>query len=425
MKSFFKRNEFKHDLFHHDMAQIVKMVERNYPEIKRPYESTLTLYFYDPVKTEPEIDTSLRLRAYSDLPIENLSMQKLLPLHWTVERKKSEAKVFLGELDKLQEIPDDNQEALEILHKTHVTNLVKAVHRRHFAISPHKDERHRITIDYSRLLYKVVDKRLELLGDLGPRIEVKLPILDREDDFPVIQDIAPYVFWLPFGAFELYMQFYMHKTISDHTYLKFPEIEIKHTISVNDPEKTFVRLHAWLEGKADSWRLLLPYPHVFSRVRRYHLCAGPDAECAYTVVETRAGRCSLKTKKATEAHGEILLRRTQASHSTDIDGAKCEPDEFIRQHQLRKLNAFRKAQLKIPVVLDSGSVFQFSVDECLGEDGRILNQIEIEHAGSLNGSAGSVDEILDEIKQVSIALEESPVGAAISPTQVSKYEFFT
>ncbi|MDA7948085.1 MAG: hypothetical protein MPJ78_11495 [Hyphomicrobiaceae bacterium] len=425
MRQFLARNEFKHDLFRNDLERISPEIEKTYEEIVRPYSATFTLYFYDPEKGAPGVDTALRLRSYTDMPDSSATFSDLKAMPWHVEHKDGGQKTNVADVDHLAAANGNTSDALRVLNETHVANLLKVEQRRHFAIGPEKDERHRMTVDARRLVYKIDGDDVLLLGDLGPRIEVKLPADVSEDGLDVVSDIKSRAFWLPFGAFELYMEYVLREAIDANSYLSRPEMEVKHTIE-GDPVETFRAIHEWVGSASSGGSHMLPNPHAYSRARRYHLCKGPDSDCDYTVVETRAGRCSLKVKCGARPSGTALVRETTASHTTDTDGYLGDPVTFIAQQGLERLNTFRKSQLKTVLLRPNQHLYQFSVDQCVDVAGRILNQLEIEFAGTLRGvSPAPTEQILEEMQQISEALRRSPAGKALAPTHTAKFAFFT
>ena len=165
---------------------------------------------------------------------------------------------------------------------------------------------------------------------MSPRVEVKLPVEEPEDSLPISGRLRAAGHWTPFAAMERYFQFLLRHSLPMETHTQLPEIEAKHAITAGEPDEIFDQLHSWLLTKQEEWRLLLPFPHSIARVRRYHVCEGPDAHSTATVVETAAGRCSLKIKRYSQQQGSALLRDTDASHTTDLDGAMMMPDEFVR-----------------------------------------------------------------------------------------------
>ncbi|MCP4781688.1 MAG: hypothetical protein GY877_13400 [Hyphomicrobium sp.] len=425
MKRVVVRDERKYDLFSSDYRCLQGELTASYREIPRECTSTLTLYFYDPKKGPPDVLTDFRLRTYGNLSQNGLSFDDLAALHWHVEIKSPNTKEVIEDNYCLRPAPvttEDGQE-LYILYKPYLANLIKVSRRQHFALHSTDDESHRLTADSARELYKVTGRDLTFLGDMGPRIEIKHPTGETEDNWPMVRDIEGSSFWAPFGALEFYMQHLLHKYVKPETYLAFPEIEVKHQFSGAAPEGVFGGIFDWLSEPTDRWQLLLPFPHAFSRTRRYHVCAGSDPDTHYTVVETRSGLCSLKTKKAAGEINDVLLRDTQAMHTTDTSGEKTSPDTFIRDRGLTKLNAFRKTQLKIPIALRDGAVFQFTVDHCVDENGHILDQVEIEYGGSLNEQP-SAEKIFAAMHDLSTEMENSVEVGSLVSTNVSKYDFF-
>ncbi|MFY1620955.1 hypothetical protein [Micromonospora sp. WMMD736] len=417
------RNEVKYDLFRSDLPTIEKTIERDYPEIDRPQPVTLTLYFYSPERGAPDVDTSFRLRTYAHLDDPTaVTMGDIKKLTWRVEKKYGKTKERLGTIAGLPESAVGDGEAWDLAGAVRRPNLLKMTRRRHFALAEAHDELQRLTIDLSREVVKM-GRQPRPLGDLGPRVEVKLPH-DDESAVPITRRLRAAGHWKPFAGLTSYFQFLLHSLVPMRTHLALPEIEYKHMLSSNNIERTFGQLSGWLHDRQDKWRLLLPFPHSVARVRRYHVCRGLRPNTTTTVVETASGRCSLKTKEDARQSGSVLLRATQASHTTDLDGAVTTPDNFIQDRGLEKLNEFTKTQRKIPIALANGHSFQFSIDHCADTSGRRLRQIEIEYIGSLDGHIAPVDQVVEEIDYVGRRLLESPIGPALEPTHVSKHTFF-
>jgi len=208
------------------------------------------------------------------------------------------------------------------------------------------------------------------------------------------------------------------------THMSLPEIESKFAITSGTPEEVFDELFAFLCSMRGEWRFLLPYPRVITRTRRYHVCQGPRPDSTATVVETASGRCSLKIKDDARTQGAALLRSTQASHTTDLDGLMMTPDGFILANRLTKINEFTKVQRKIPIALANGHGFQFTLDRCTDPSGRSLVQIEIEFIGSTDGRAPRTEQVLEELHNVARTMLASPLGAFLESTHVSKHAFF-
>jgi hypothetical protein len=97
-------------------------------------------------------------------------------------------------------------------------------------------------------------------------------------------------------------------------------------------------------------------------MRRYHFCIGDDndAQCG---VETTAGRLSAKVKRFAEVRGRAVVRNTTASRSTDLDGVRERPEDFIARHGWRRINMMTKVQAKIPFALRSGTAYLASAQD--------------------------------------------------------------
>jgi len=419
------RNEFKYDLFRSDLPEIMRSIEREHDEIERPAPTTLTLFFYSSRVGAPEVETRLRLRAYGhvDNPTA-VTLDELKTMSWRIEKKHGHIKECLGTITKLPKSVAADHEAWDIAGTILRPNLLKVTQQRHFALTPDHDESHRLTVDLSRNVFKF-SGQLQHLGDMGPRVEVKLPANKNEDLVPLTRRLRIIGHWTPFAGLAGYFQFLLRDQIPAETHLLLPEIEAKHVISSGSPLEVFDRLYGWLHTKRDQWRLLLPYPHTITRVRRYHVCKSTFPDSSATVVETAAGRCSLKVKDTARQHGSLLLRETSASHETDRNGAVMPADDFIRAHGLAKLNAFTKVQRKIPIALANGHGFQFSLDQCTDHSGRHLAQIEIEYIGSTDGRVPSAGQVLNEMDDIAGELRSSPLGPSLERTHLAKHAFFS
>jgi hypothetical protein len=419
------RNEFKYDLFRSELTAILSAIERDYEEIERPTPATLTLYFYDAERGAPEVDPFFRLRTYAHFDPNATTLDDIKALPWQVQKKCGHEKKPLGALDHLPASMAPDEEVWDLLGATRRPNLLKVSQRRHFAVGETCDESERITVDLARSVFKVADHRLQPLGDMGPRVEVKLPVGELEESVPIAGRLRAASYWMPFGTMANYSQFLLRRSLPMETHTSLPEIETKYAITSGSTEQVFDELFAFLCARQGEWRLLLPYPHMVTRTRRYHVCQGPRPGSTATVVETASGRCSLKIKDDARSEGSALLRSTQASHTTDLDGLMMTPHEFVLANGLTKINEFTKVQRKIPIALANGHGFQFSLDRCTDPLGRSLAQIEIEFIGSTDGREPRTEQVLDEIHDVARAMLASPLGAFLESTHVSKHAFFS
>ena len=155
----------------------------------------------------------------------------------------------------------------ELLGETRRPNLLKVSQRRHFAVDETHDESQRITVDLSRSVFKIVDQRLVPLGDIGPRVEVKLPAGQPEDSLPMARRLRGASYWMPFGTMANYFQFLLRGALPMETHMSLPEIESKFAITSGTPEEVFATSSAsWSERRnwlhqpkgitADHWNYL-------------------------------------------------------------------------------------------------------------------------------------------------------------------------
>ncbi|KAL7939986.1 hypothetical protein V8C42DRAFT_358264 [Trichoderma barbatum] len=413
------RSEFKYDLFQHDVSDIYRAVEREYQEINRPNNTTLTLYFHDIGQGAPAMDFSFRLRSYANFDRGITTLQDIRMLQWQVENKYEDKKTQLSILTSLPE-----GDEWHLFGATRRPATLKTSQRRHFAIGEPKDESRRVTIDVSRSLFQIVGQDLKLLGDMGPRVEVKLPGDVSEDHFPLANRLRTASHWMAFGSLTTYNRSVLANLFPSETHMSLPEIESKYQIASGSAEQVFQGLFSFLSNGQRNWQLVLPYPHIIIRTRRYHVCQGLAPGSTVTIVETSSGRCSIKIKNDARSQGSVLLRTTQASHTTDINGQMMSPDEFAAAHGLTKINKFTKLQRKIPIALANGHGFQFTVDLCTDPQGRSLAQVEIEYMGSTDGIAPPTEQVLGEIQDIGHAMMASPIGLCLSSTHLTKHAFF-
>jgi hypothetical protein len=217
------RNEFKYDLFGSDLPDVISVIERDHKEIKRPTPATLTLYFYDAELGAPEVDPFYRLRTYAHFDPDATSLDDIKALPWQVQKKCGHEKRPLGTLEGLPASIAPDDEVWELLGETRRPNLLKVSKRRHFAVDETHDESQRITVDLSRSVFKIVDQRLVPLGDIGPRVEVKLPAGQPEDSLPMARRLRGASYWMPFGTMANYFQFLLRGALPMETHMSLPD----------------------------------------------------------------------------------------------------------------------------------------------------------------------------------------------------------
>lgn len=418
-----ERNEYRHDLFITDLTKILPDLEATYEEIVRTTPITLTLYFYDRESGPPNVDMNFRLRAYADLDPHTATLHDLKKLDWRVEKKTDHVKQEVAELTGLASTGD--QEAYEILHVTHQAHSVKVATRRHFSMLREECEDHRLTVDTSRAVFDVDGHQLRFLADIGPRVEVKVPTNEDESSFQLKEELQRLSTWGPYRTLGPCLEELVREGFPASTREPFGEVEIKNEVIADKPSDVFYQILSALQNvQGDELKFVLPYPYMYSRVRRYHVCTGPESDATYTVVETPAGRFSLKVKRKARSTGEVLVRNTEASHTTDHDGEITTIDAYLREQGLTKLDAFVKTQLKTPVVLANGIGVQITLDQCVSEKGRKLNQLELEFMGSTQGIPSGTEEVMAAMNYVQSLIQHSPAGTSLSPTIVQKWYYF-
>ncbi len=415
------RIEMKFDLFQHDLAAILPIVEASLSELTRPYETTATIHFTDPVHGAPSVDFGNRLRGYFDQSSVKPCIGTLGRLDWKIETKHRKIKKVEGRLHGLSPAAGSSS-AFVVRGKPQVANTLKLAKRRHFALGQRQDESRRLTIDLHRSLYKFGDAELLHLGDMGPRLELKSPLGGHR---ALIQRLSGGELHksLPFSSLYLYFQHVLRSRICKSTFSHLGELEAKFAVKTGNARDLLQPVLEWIARNSHSFSLLLPAPNYMSRMRRYHVCDTGDMGQA-TIVETPAGRCSLKTKRNAHTDGVVLVRETVASHTTDTDGTMLNAHSFARAHGLRLLNSFVKTQRKVPFHLRNGLAFQISADECECENGHRLDQLELEFIGDVTGKRPDGPSVLATMSDLVKSIQQSPFAASLRPTRLSKHQYF-
>jgi hypothetical protein len=280
----------------------------------------------------------------------------------------------------------------------------------------------RVTVDHERHLFRMVTGLMRPLGQMGPRVEVKADSASEIEATLATLNPNGLLKRLPYGSLELLFQDLLRDTVVPGTCQESPEIEAKFDICGRNPATVGPAVIDWLSAR-EGTRLLLPFPHQIVRMRRYHVCAGADDAAEHSVVETTAGLLSAKVKRNAMLRDGVLLRRTVASRTTDIDGA-CEPIElFLARRGWRRLSTFTKVQTKIPFALPNGNAYLVSIDNCVDACGKRLNQLELEYIGYLGAPAAPQD-ICAEVALLASQLAAQPLGQSLQPTAQSKHAFF-
>ncbi|MBG6176673.1 hypothetical protein IWQ55_004081 [Labrenzia sp. EL_208] len=417
------RSEEKRDIFYSDLSGVVTQIEERLPEIARRHESTATIHFHDQFMGAPAVDFGTRLRSYCDLAPLGPDPDKLACLDWRIERKNRKRKTFEGILGSLGDARSIGPGRLVVNNRALTANTLKIAARRHFALQGQDDERLRLTVDVNRALHKFENAGLVFLGEMGPRIEVKTPQPMALPDF-LTETQEQLHEALPFGSLLLYFQHLLRSRICKDSFSHLGELELKFTVAHGRARDLLLPVLSWLGAQPTTFQLLLPYPQYMSRMRRYHVCEGGDRDAAATIVETPAGRCSIKSKKNARREGAVLIRETVASHNTDIEGKKMSPTAFAQGHDLRLVNSFVKVQHKVPFCLRNGLAFQLTLDECKDRSNRSLHQLELEFIGEVTGRQPDLTAVLSAMTDLSTGLSNAPFAHMLKPTRLSKHHYF-
>lgn len=417
------RSEVKYEVFRNDLPCLLAAIEDSLPEIDRPHRSTATIHFHDRVSGAPSVDFGCRLRGYGELDPASPDVSALNRMPWQFERKCKKTKTRDGIVRSLADVRCGDTGKVFVNGDLRSLNTLKVVERRHFALGSRQDEQRRLTTDLSRSLYRFDGEELRFLGDMGPRIELKTPRKTELPSFlPAAQDVLHDA--LPFGSLYFYMQNVLRSQIRKDSFDHLGELELKFMVKNGRAHDLLFPVLTWMRAHTGSFQLLLPDPRYMCRMRRYHVCEASDPGVAATIVETPAGRCSLKAKRNAHSRGATLIRETAASHTTDIDGNKTDAAAFARAHQLRRINSFVKTQSKVPFHLRNGLAFQISLDECTDTNGRILNQLELEFIGDVTGKRPRLSQVLSAMTGLSAAISKAPFAGALRPTAMCKHRYF-
>lgn len=414
-----RRSEWRGDFFASELPALDRRIgELQLPHIVRPHKDTATIFL------TPSADvtaTPLRLRGYGDFS-ETTDLLDIDPDHgvWRLERKEDTTKQLLAKVSISGVLGDDSLQP----------QVVRLASRNHFQLGDRDDgvdETRRLTVDASRRVFAVgPDYRTIFLGDLGPRVEVKTPTEEETTawvDRLILQDLAAA---LPNRSLELYMQHILRGMIHKNTYAGHPELEAKFSVANQDElAMAYAAITAQIRASPDI-EPLLPQPSEIVRMRRYHVCrdsAGNDV----TVVETAAGRLSLKQKtnprivRVKEA--VILERDTVASHTTDLNGSTTDLETYLLQHGLSRLVTYEKHQRKLPFAYNGGNAFHVSMDLCtrVGDPTDRLAQIELEFIGSI-ASRPRLDDLYTDMGNLTQTITDA--YSSVSPSVLDKQHHF-
>jgi hypothetical protein len=430
------REEWRGDMFRADLAGVLPRL-RPGARIARPHRDTITI-FYAPDGEWVEDKRPVRIRAYGDLP--DLSPHTIAGFldHRLEGKLQAKSSVTAGICDEVDTEPihagfEDFPRLpahVELDSRTYTPHTLRVARRQHYSAaellgrSEADTEHHRVTLDLERHLFRIDDEEPIYLGDLGPRLEIKAP---APDEVRAVQDgleVADLCVRLPYRSLELVFQELLLRRLSVARTSSFPEIEGKLLVTgTRETDEIAGGLMDWVDS-LPSAQLLLPYPSRIVRMRRYHVCASHIDPREWTVVETMAGKLSTKIKAADRTDGAALLRDTDASHSTDREGRNVSLGQFLDEHQLERLNVFRKRQIQVPFVLDNGHAYLVKIDDCEDRGGHRLREVELETVGSIRGDTLDEAAIVADTNRMIGQLLESPLGSELEPTTQSKHAFF-
>lgn len=281
----------------------------------------------------------------------------------------------------------------------------------------------RVTVDLERSLFRIAGDTLRSLGDMGPRIEIKgSRSRDVRDALSLLNSDGT-LRRLRYGSLELLFQDMLRDFIRPLSGESKPEIESKFELAAVDMPSAARAVIASL-GRNPEIRLLLPVPHQVVRMRRYHFCDGEYPHAQNTIVETASGRLSAKVKRDASVRGTALIRTTEASHSTNVDGSRETVDVFARGRGWRPFDSMTKVQTKIPFALQNGHAYLISIDHCVNPQGRVLRQLELEFIGSIGMQPG-VDTVCAEIQALGDRLRRDLPALLPGPTTESKFAFYS
>ncbi|MBB5395658.1 hypothetical protein [Mucilaginibacter sp. AK015] len=429
------RIEWKGDFFKADLPVVMGRLQ-NFQPIVRPFSHTVTLFYKKP-EADDYTHYTLRVRAYATLEC----MAPVAVLHFLNQALtgKIQCKKNHGEKTELGDItipacPGEkvNPALYQIIIDGEILVLesFRISRRDHWSIEPigscEDRELNRITLDFERYLYVVnPDRELLFLGEMGPRLEIKSPTNAAVELVLALINRDGLMKEMNYRSLELLLQHKLAVTIPQETSKAFPEIEAKFDIAAN-AAVTADDLMLWLKAELPAV-FLLPSPAKVVRMRRYHICRDPKhAAISCTLVETAAQKYSPKIKNNAYLTGQVLVRNTQASRTTDRNGATGTLQAILENHQWQLLNSFEKSQVKIPFQLSDGFAYLLSIDDCMDASGNRLQQLEIEFIGSALKAPQSTEAIFTDINRVVTSLlTYLPFRGKIAPSKTSKHEYFT
>ena len=416
-----RRIEWRGDLFASDLASFMGRLQQS-RFIPYDLPHTLTV-FLQPEREDLNVEKTLRLRCYCELPefspeaVVEIIRREIHGKLQLKERSGNVTEIARGAAALISEpalLSSESLWKIKLAGQLYRATSVRVARRSHFELDA-PGEIVRITVDRQRLLFRLGKGSPRFLGDMGPRVEIKGTTREGTNAAQAAVNSDGLLRRLPYHSLELLFQDQLRHLIDPDSLRGFPEIESKFEISARNFTALAGRMERWIGNMKDT-RMLLPFPHRIVRMRRYHFCeAGQDGE-ERVAVETTAGRLSAKTKINPFATGPVLVRKTKASRTTDIDGAQQTPEAFLRDRAWTAINRVDKVQTKIPFRLGNGNCYQLSMDDCLDVFNRRLKQAELEYIGSVQGQP----EPSDTYSELSLLSESLPLRSSL----LSKFDFF-
>ncbi len=424
-----RRLEWRGDLFASDLTPFLARLE-SARLVPYPLPHTLTI-FLGPPDADFSLGHTLRLRSYcalSDLTTESVRRAVADGLSGKLQVKAPRGRITelleapLSFLHATAERERGPWERLQVGDRALQPASVRVARRLHYELP---GSAARITIDLERSLFRVAAGELRCLGDMGPRIEIKAPRSGDVRRALLALDPGRRLRRLRFGSLELLFQDLLRDVVRPLPGEAKPEIEAKFELpgAGVGVGATVSVVTEWLR-RHPGIRLLLPAPHQVVRMRRYHFCEGNDDGAQRTIVETAAGRLSAKVKRNETAEGFLFLRSTEASRTTNLDGAQEPVGVFAGRHGWRPFNTMTKVQAKIPFAAGSGHAYLASVDDCVDAHGRTLRQLELEAIGTLGAAPPRTSALCAELEALAARLPTELPELSLRPTTESKYAFY-
>lgn len=429
------RGEWRTELFSRSSLDFLKKIRLKKLNFDKQY--TITVYFQNQ-KSELLTVPSIRLRSYVSIKKPNKDeLQNFIEkgsLSGVLEIKRSDGTKY--ELCDVSVIKaNDGPTPWQVFYedKSYYFHSMKLAEREHFVITDLERDQNevtkqilpRVTIDKNKL-YFTMNKNgsLSYVGNLGMRIEFKYKTNLQLKKFKSCLDTHFVLKSLRYRSFEFLFQDILRKYLIYKNKLDIPEIEKKFLLKNKDIDQVADEVIQFIKSRNDLV-LVFPHPYLFSRIRKYHLCYDPNdtSDRQYTLVETLSGKYSIKIKNNSRVVDGNLIRDTQASYTTDLDG-KDVLQHFLH-NGLKIFNSFVKYQYKIPFTYNDTMIFTFSVDECIDKK-NILRQLELEYSGTLDTKVHhSLEEIVLAINQLDSELLRSNIGSFLEHSEVSKFSYFT